>query len=435
MSSLEDAKYIKMSDEFAELKLKPKQEEAYAALVKGESIFLTGPAGVGKTEIIKMYIKAYEHTRKIAITSTTGTSALLLNGTTLHSYLGIGLGSGSVESMVNKICGWRWLRQRWLALDCLMIDEISMLDPVLFDKLDEIAQIIRNDERPFGGIQVVLSGDFCQLPCVGTDKFCFQASSWDKCIDRTIYLNEIIRQGDTCFQEVLNSVRIGRVTKKVQKILDARIGVELTNEYGIKPTKLYSKNKDVDRVNDIELDLLGEDGRQFYEYVMDTMVYSGVSNRTAALDKFKKYCTSPEVLQLCIGAQVMLLKNLDLANGLANGSRGIITDFVGEMPVVRFLNGEERVIDYHIWEVEENEKKVLRAKQLPLKVAYAISIHKVQGSTLDYAEIDLSDIFEYGQGYVALSRVKSLEGLSIIDINYDYLQAHPDAIKYYESLS
>jgi ATP-dependent DNA helicase PIF1 len=143
---------------------------------------------------------------------------------------------------------------------------------------------------------------------------------------------------------------------------------------------------------------------------------------------------APETLQLCIGAQVMLLKNLDIPNGLANGSRGIVLGFVSDMPKVRFLNGEERIIDYNIWEVEENGKEILRAKQVPLKVAYAISIHKSQGCSLDYAEIDLSNIFEYGQAYVALSRVKSLEGLSIIDIDYDYINAHPTATEYYENL-
>ena len=130
----------------------------------------------------------------------------------------------------------------------------------------------------------------------------------------------------------------------------------------------------------------------------------------------------------------MLLKNLDIPNGLANGSRGVVTGFDGDMPRVRFLNGQERVIEQNIWEVEENDKKILRAQQVPLKVAYAISIHKSQGCSLDYAEIDLSDVFEYGQAYVGLSRVKSLEGLSIIDINYDYIDAHPKAVEYYESL-
>ena len=386
------------------------------------------------TAVVKMFTKAYQNYRRMAVTSTTGTSALLLNGTTLHSYLGIGYGNGSVKSMVDKICSWTWLRKRWTDLECLFIDEISMLDPDIFDKLEEIARIVRRNTAPFGGIQIVLSGDFLQLPCVGTDRFCFEAKTWDKCIKRTVYLNEIMRQGDNIFQEVLNKVRLGNVDDQVKKVLDSRIGAKLSNEFGIKPTCLYSQNSDVNIINDNELDKLALDGRQFYEYKMDIVVCSGVTNRSAVIEKFKKYSTTPEILQLCKGAQVMLLKNLDIPNGLANGSRGVVTGFVSDMPLVRFLNGEERVIEQNVWEVEENDKKILRAQQVPLKVAYAMSIHKSQGCSLDYAKIDLSDVFEYGQAYVALSRVKSLEGLSIIDINYDYIDAHPKATEYYESL-
>lgn len=387
------------------------------------------------TAVIKMFMKAYQNSRKIAVTSTTGTSALLLNGTTVHSYLGIGYGNGTVNSMVEKICTWSWLRKRWIDLDCLFIDEISMMDPDIFDKIEEIARLVRRKTAPFGGIQIVLSGDFLQLPCVGTDRFCFEAICWNKCIKRTVYLNEIMRQGDITFQEVLNKVRVGKIDKQVKDVLNSRIGAILHNEFGIKPTCLYSHNSDVDLINDEELDKLAEDGRQFYEYKMDTIVYSDVTNKTAALEKFKKYCTAPEILQICIGAQVMLLKNLDISNGLANGSRGVVTSFVSDMPKVRFLNGEERIIEQNIWEIEENDKKILRAQQIPLKVAYAISIHKSQGCSLDYAEIDLSGVFEYGQAYVALSRVKSLDGLSIIDVNYDCIEAHPKAINYYESLN
>jgi ATP-dependent DNA helicase PIF1 len=386
------------------------------------------------TAVIKMFMKVYQHSRQIAVTSTTGTSALLLNGTTVHSYLGIGYGNGTVKSIVEKICSWSWLKKRWIELDCLFIDEISMMDPEVFDKLEEVARIVRRSVAPFGGIQIVLSGDFLQLPCVGSNNFCFEAKCWNKCITRTVYLNEIMRQGDNIFQEVLNKIRVGKIDTQVKKVLNSRIGVKLNNDYGIKPTGLYSHNSDVDLINDEELDILASDGRQFYEYKMDTVVYSGVTNKTAALEKFKKYCTAPEILQLCVGAQVMLLKNLDIPNGLANGSRGVVTSFVSDIPKVRFLNGEERIIEQNVWEIEENDKKILRAQQIPLKVAYAISIHKSQGCSLDYAEIDLSCIFEYGQSYVALSRVKSLEGLSIIDINYDYIQAHPKATAYYESL-
>lgn len=416
------------------IKLKDKQREAYEYLARGDNILITGPGGTGKTSVIKMFIKNYENSRRIAVTSTTGTSALLINGTTFHSFLGIGYGTGSVESIVHKIFSWAWLRKRWLSLECLIVDEVSMLDPDLFDKIEEIARLVRNDKRPFGGIQLVLSGDFLQLPVVGVDNFCFEALSWNKCITHTVYLNEIIRQSNVVFQEVLNSIRIGEVTDQVRDVLDSRIGVKLDNGMGIQPTKLYSKNMDVDHINNKNLDLLAKDGRQFYEYEMNVHIYSGVSNKDAALQKFLKFCAAPEILQLCIGAQVMLIKNLDLANGLANGSRGVITGFINDMPLVRFLNGEERLIEYNVWEIEENEKRVLRAEQIPLKVAYAISIHRSQGCSLDYAEIDLSGVFEYGQVYVALSRLKSLEGLSITAIEYELIQAHPKAVEYYFNL-
>ena len=386
------------------------------------------------TSVIKLFIKYYASLRNIAITSTTGTSALLLNGTTLHSYLGIGYGKSTEEILTTKILTSSWIKKRWVMLETLIIDEISMLDPDLFDKLESISRSIRKNNKPFGGIQLVLSGDFLQLPCIGSDKFCFEAKSWSKCIKHTLYLNEIIRQSNATFQDILNDVRIGNITEKVRKVLDSRVGIHLINDFGIKPTKLYSLNRDVDRINEIELDNLAGENVQFYEYKMDIYVYGNVKNKEATIEKFKKYCNAPDTLQICSGAQVMLLKNLDMSKGLANGSRGVVIDFIDEKPLVKFLNGEESCIDWDIWEIEENDKKILSIKQIPLRVAYAISIHKVQGSTLDYVEIDLSTIFEYGQAYVSLSRVKTLDGLSIISIDYSHIKAHPKAVAYYKCL-
>jgi ATP-dependent DNA helicase PIF1 len=369
--------------------------------------------------------------RNIGITSTTGTSAILLAGTTLHSFLGIGYGRESVEVLYSKIMKRPHIRKRWIDLDCLIIDEISMLDPDLFDKVEILARKIRQSLRPFGNIQLILSGDFLQLPCVGTDTFCFEADSWDRCVTNTIYLTEIIRQDDKMFQTCLNKVRIATIDEEVRNLLDSRKGVVLTNEHGIKPTKLFPTNYDVDRINNMELDKLALEGVEFYQYDMDIKVVSSVSNKQAVIERFKKNCTAKDELQLCVGAQVMLLKNLDLDNGLCNGSRGVVTKFIDEKPVVKFLNGQERVIMDEIWEVEENDKPILRAIQIPLKVAYAISIHKSQGDSLDYAEIDLSSIFECGQAYVALSRIKNIEGLSVIDIDYDKIKAHPKALEFY----
>lgn len=437
MYALEEQMYRKMyqANKDSDIKLNQKQEEAYKYMCNGENIFMTGVAGVGKTAVVKMFMKAYASQRIIAITSTTGTSALLLNGTTLHSYLGIGYGKGSAEAIITKILDMPWLKKRWIRLQTLIIDEVSMLDPVLFDKLESVARTVRRNDKPFGDIQLILSGDFLQLPCVGTDKFCFEAESWPKCIKHTIYLDQIIRQSNVIFQGVLNDVRLGQITEEVRKVIDSRIRICLVNDFGIKPTRLYSLNRDVDKINESELDALAiNENVQFYEYEMDIVVYPTVNNKAAAIEKFKKDCNAPEVLQVCTGAQVMLLKNLDLTLGLANGSRGVVTDFFEEKPVVKFLNGQERIIDWEVWEVEENDKKILSAKQIPLRVAYAISIHKSQGSSLDYAEIDLSTIFEYGQAYVALSRVKSLDGLSIINVDYNHIKAHPKAVAYYKYL-
>lgn len=420
-----------MSKEINNIKLNTKQNYAYNLMVQGKNIFLTGPGGVGKTALIKMFTKVYSKVKKIAVTSTTGTSALLINGTTIHSYLGIGFGRESVEKLVDKIKSLHWLKKRWTSTDVLIIDEVSMMNPELFDKVEEIARIIRKNKFPFGGIQLILSGDFCQLPVVGSTKFCFEADSWNFCVEEIVYLTEIIRQGDKIFQEVLNNVRLGNINAKVKGILKQRKGINLTNDFGIMPTKLYSTNIDVDRINNNELDKLAEKDITFYEYEMDTHVNANVGNRAGVIEKFKKSCNAPEILQLCVGVQVMLLKNLDLTNGLANGSRGVVIGFLQDLPVVKFLNGEERIIDMEVWEVIENDKPILSAKQIPLKIAYAISIHKSQGCSLDFAEIDLSNIFEYGQAYVALSRVKSLQGLSIIGIDYNNICVHPKALEFY----
>ena len=410
---------------FTEMQLK-----AYNSIKTGKNVFLTGSAGTGKTSVIKSYVNDYSMIRKIAVTSTTGTSALLLGGTTLHSYLKIGLGRENVSKLYKKITSVKGWVKKWKDLSCLIVDEISMLDPILFDKLEQLAKLIRGNSKPFGGIQLVLSGDFLQLPCVGTDKFCFEASSWNQCVQETYVFTEIIRQSDTEFQTCLNSIRFGILNDHVINTLSPRIGAVLTNDFNIKPTKLYSKNLEVDELNDRELDNLSKDGREFYEYNMEIkQVNYKVS--TDFIDKIKKNCNAHENLQLCIGAQVMLLINYDLQIGLCNGSRGIVVDFVNDIPIVKFLNGIEIPVPYFIWDIEDGDELVLRIIQIPLKIAYATTIHKSQGTSLDYVEIDLSDVFDYGQAYVALSRVKKLEGLSIVSIDYDKIVAHPVAVQFY----
>lgn len=431
---LNEFKKENTSIDMESLKLSEKQKDALNKIIKGYNIFLTGAGGVGKSLIIKLFYDEYKDSKKIGITSTTGTSAILIGGTTLHSFLGIGLGKDSAESLYLKIKKKAYMFKRWRDLDTLIIDEISMLSPHLFDKLELLARKLRYNELPFGGIQLILTGDFLQLPCIETDEFCFEAKSWDKCIKYSIYLTEIFRQEDSLFQTCLNEVRIGKLSKKSIDVLKSRVNKDLFNSSGILPTKIYSLNIDVDKENEKELNKLSlkNEDLEFFEYELEVNLLK--KNLKFVDEKIKKNCIAPQNLQLCIGAQVILLYNIDLESGLANGSRGIITKFEDNLPIVKFINGIECAIDYQEWIIEENGEKIISITQIPLKVAYAITVHRSQGLTIDFAELDLSDIFEYGQAYVALSRVKNLEGLSIKNLNIKKINANKKAVQYYEKL-
>lgn len=417
------------------IKLNEKQKLAYELMSQGKSVFITGAGGVGKSACIKMFYNIYRNSKKIAMTSTTGTSAILINGTTLHSYLGIGLAKGTADYISTNITNNKFILKRWKKLETLIIDEISMLSPMLFDKLEEIARILRKNTLPFGGIQLIISGDFCQLPCIDSNQFCFSAKSWNKCINHTCYLTEIIRQHDTTFQKCLNEVRIGDLSQDSINLLQTRVGAKLTNTFGIQPTRLFPLNKDVDTINSNELDKLASKGTVFYQYDIEFELNSSLEkNRDIILHKYSKHNIAPEVIQLAIGSQVMLIHNLDIENKLVNGSRGIVINFINDLPNVKFINGVEKIIDYHTWEIEEQDTLIMKIIQIPLKLAWACSIHKIQGASLDYVEIDLENIFEYGQAYCGLSRVKTIEGLSITSLVVEKIQAHPDAIEYYKNI-
>ena len=387
------------------------QQQAYDYILSGKNIFLTGPAGTGKSLVIQTFKNRFGYMKTIGTTSTTGISATLIGGTTVHSFLGIGLGQGTVDQLYSDISKRSKVKQRWKKLDVLIIDEISMLSPELFDKLNHLGKMIRKSVRPFGGIQLILSGDFLQLPVVQSDSFCFEARGWVECVDHTVCLSEIVRQTDMTFQEVLNEIRYGRLTQNAKRLLLSRIGVELKNENGILPTCIYTTNASVDQINQSELDKLATQETEFYEYTMNLHFYVFVKNRAHAEEKFKRSCLAPDTLQLCVGAQVMLLVNLDTDAGLANGSRGIVVSFSDELPVVRFLNGEERIIDYYEWEIEEGREKQVRITQLPLKLAWAITVHKcVSERTLVYTE---KGIVRIGSLALEEQRTNSTEAVSV----------------------
>jgi ATP-dependent DNA helicase PIF1 len=422
--------------EIDELGLSKRQREAYNIMMKGYNIFVTGSAGHGKTFLIKKFCsdKSYKN---IAITSTTGSSAILIGGVTLHSYLGIGLGKLDVDKLYIAINNKKFYIKRWRTLDILIIDEISMLGIELFNKIEKLARLIRRNELPFGGIQLILSGDYCQLPSVDDPKkFCFESDVWKKCIQYTVYLNENFRQSDPILQSCLDKIRLGILDEECINILKSRVDVKLSNDIGIQPTKMYCLNRDVERENEIELNKLFNKNKdlEFFEYELEYEVTKKNINPQIIEDKIKKNSNFPYKLKLCVGAQVMLLINLDFEKELVNGSRGVITSFKDDLPVVKFLNNYETVIDYKVQEIEECNEVIAIITQIPLKVAFSLSIHKAQGVSLDYAEIDLKDVFESGQAYVALSRVKTLEGLSLKNFNKSYIFANKTAIKYYENL-
>jgi len=431
----ESKKNIKL-DKLTYDALSNKQKQAYTLIKNGLNIFLTGRGGSGKTSIISLFYKEFKNIKNIGITSTTGTSAILIGGSTLHSYLGIGLGTGDVEVLYMNIKNRAIILNRWIDLDVLIIDEISMLSPHLFDKLEHLARIIRKNDLPFGDIQLILTGDFLQLPCINSSKFCFQAKSWSNCIKKIVYLNENFRQDDPDFQKCLEEVRVGELSHESIQLLKSREHIKLQNDLGILPTKIYALNRDVDTENKIEIDKLFKKNTdlEFYEYQMSYEIISKKGYKGNIEEKIIKNCNAPAVLELCVGAQVMLLWNMDLEAKLANGSRGVVIKFIDDLPVVRFLTGEERIIDNHTWKIQENGVDLVSITQIPLKIAYAVSVHKIQGITVDYAIVDMDGIFEDGMAYVALSRVTSKEGLSIKNFRLGNIFANEKAVEFYKNL-
>jgi ATP-dependent DNA helicase PIF1 len=392
--------------------------------------------------------------KRIAITALTGCAATLLQcgASTLHSWAGIGLANASAEDLARQIMEKPAKKSNWLRTQILIIDEISMLSPQLFDKIETIARIVRRNQRPFGGIQLICVGDFFQLPPVQKTAthniYCFQSPQWQKCMRNTYFLTKIYRQdGDSIFQRILNDIRIGKISDEDIAILrehqisdDIELN-DIRDTNGIRPTQILPHNIDVEYINNTEFEkLASNDIRTFIADVKITkreMVNifrtnpTQIQNYIEIIDKNNSYVTE---LKLCIGAQVMLITNLDVKAGLANGSRGVISGFseLTGNPQVTFRNGITITIDRHYWETEDFPG--LKRGQIPLVIAYAITIHKSQGMSVDSAIINVgSSVFDFAQTYVALSRVKSLDGLYLIHFDPSRIRADPIVIDYYNS--
>ncbi len=398
-----------------------KQGIALEVMLSGESVLLTGPAGAGKTFVLNQLIRfAKSEGKHVSVTATTGLAATHLGGTTIHSWSGIGVADSLYNGFVDNIAKGR--REIIEKTDILIIDEISMLHDFRLDMVDEICRIVRKNDEPFGGIQIVMSGDFFQLPPINRGDsraggFVVSSKVWQE-LDPTIcYLEEQYRQDDEVLLDILNSLRAGELRRNhAQKLLD-RVGVEPGVDEIL--TELHTVNVDVDQINDAKLDeLVGDE-------IFYTQSTTGSDNY---VENLQRSVLAPAVLRLKKGALVMAVKN-STERKYANGSLGVVMEFESgtEYPVVEFKSGKIVTMLPDTWELRDGDKKRASITQIPLRLAWAITVHKSQGMTLDAARIDLRKAFVEGMGYVALSRVKNLNNLYLTGINQMALRVSEDA--------
>jgi len=451
MDFLTEGKYLQLSKE---------QQIAFNKYAQGHNIFITGPGGSGKSELIRTIHKHAHRTFKdLHVTALTGCAAVLLNckAKTLHSWAGIGLGNGTIEQLIRKVRQNSFAKALWKGTDILVVDEVSMLSLKLFETLNAIGKAIRGNLKPFGGIQLIFSGDFYQLPPVGdkdepdTQKFCFESSDWNIVFEREnqIQLKKIFRQTDETYLTILNQIREGKIKRKSNELLLEYVGRPISSNLIVEPTKLYPIKRQVEQINIIKMDALPGIVKEFkvkykkdYEMSktdrMKRLIFTEKDIQTE-LDYLAGNLLCDKEMKLKVGAQVMCIINLRTDAGdiiLCNGSQGIITSFceLTGYPKVIFNNGIERIMTPHAW-ISETIPGI-GVEQVPLILAWALTIHKSQGATMDSAEIDVgSGIFECGQTYVAISRVKSLDGLYLTSFDARRIRINKKAKDFYDSLA
>lgn len=470
-------------------------------LNKRQNVFFTGPAGTGKSFLLKkiiegLIIRYLEGSDDcVAVTASTGLAAFTISGKTLHSFAGIGLGTAPTKQLIKDILSNKSSCKRWRYVEVLIIDEVSMVDNTLFDKLDVIGRAVRECDLPFGGIQLVITGDFFQLPPVvqrsddGSPRFCFEAKAWKDAVRHTISLTKVYRQKDPLFSGMLNEMREGRVsTSTISTFRRLSRPVTKLADKGLEAVQLFPLRREADFANNTRLQKL--DGK-VYEYTSED---GGIVTNPSTRKKLLSNCPAPKMIQLKRGAQVMLVKNL--GRGLVNGSQGCVIGFANEenffhapwhdkyyvtredwdpearltmgkealpgenlplYPVVRFHGpGDSTQVEHCVpqrWVIErwvriqakkgeDNDEEdrwfcqeLATRTQVPLILAWALSIHKAQGQTLSLVKVDLGNVFEKGQAYVALSRATSIDGLQVLNFNPYKVQAHPKVKAFYASLS
>ncbi len=400
-----------------------KQGVALEILLAGHNVFLTGPAGTGKTYILNQFIKLAKHDGKhVSVTATTGLAATHLGGTTIHSWSGIGVHDELPHYFVDNLSKGR--REIIEKTDVLVIDEISMLHDYRLDMIDEICRLVRKEpDIAFGGIQVIMSGDFFQLPPINrgggrVGGFVVTSNAWTALDPVVCYLSEQHRQDDDTLSDILTAMRDGDVRRHHAESLLERI--EIVPPPDLIFTELHTVNIDVDALNDTKLNQLSGDEVQY------SQTTTGGTNYVESL---QRSVLAPAVLRLKKGALVMAVKNA-LDRKYVNGSQGTVIDFEPstDYPIVEFTNGKVVAMQPDTWELRDGDKKRASITQIPLRLAWAITVHKSQGMTLDSARIDLRKAFVEGMGYVALSRVKRLDNLYLHGINQKALMVSQDAL-------
>ena len=448
--------------------LSVEQQLAYRKFCQGKNLFITGPGGTGKTHLIRSFIEHAAFINKpVAVCAMTGCASVLLNcnARTLHSWSGIKLAKGKKSAIIAAVVNNTKLAKTWRRTQILILDEVSMLSKKIFEIIEEIARNIRKNSSPFGGMQVVFTGDFYQLPPVGTDgepdteRFCFESPTWHQVfpVENHIELKTIFRQTDPTYIDILLQIRAGELNEESKLLLQTYVRRDYDPEKhnGCIPTKLFPLRVKADYVNTTMFSKIQEK-----EYVFEavrrtdclTYLDSTKPIPSALLSKCAKITTNEmeyefdqllnntacsQILRLKKGVAVMCTVNLDMDQSICNGSQGIITDIIDRngtiLPVVRFSNGIVKTISQHFWQSEEFP--TIAVGQYPLCLAWAMTIHKIQGATLELAEIDIGqNIFEFGQTYVALSRVQSLQGLYLSAFNPQKIMANPVVKTFYQRI-
>ena len=397
-----------------------KQNTALNILKSGKNVFITGSAGTGKTYLLNLYTQYLKERRVYpTIVAPTGIAASHLGGQTIHSFFALGIRESIDEGYVDFLLDKKYLKTRFSKLKLLIIDEVSMISPELFSAMDFILRGFKGTDAPFGGVQVVISGDFFQLPPVSKvpkdKRFAWQSPSWKALDLQTCYLQEKFRQDDDKLISILDDIRAGNISESSEALLESRMEKELEIST---PTKLYTHNVDVDRINLDELNKLEGEPKLF------VCEHKGSEKN---IEKIFKSSLVLEELALKKGAVVIFIKN-NTEEGYVNGTTGTVQSFspIDNMPIVITTDGRKIKLEPEDWSLENDSGKVTATvSQVPLRLAWAITIHKSQGMTLDAAEIDLSKTFETGQGYVALSRIKNIEGLRLMGLNPMALRVDP----------